>query len=141
MMRRVSVSDGDLVLAAAGCRSLAYRYREEAKHHTNPQLVEGALKRAEHAMHLAAQFDFESSYRLLPDPRDPRAAPADAPGVPLYPRCGRLRALPLVVGWAGVTVVIGLASPYSLRRCLLPEKRIVAPRRFALFLQYPCACG
>jgi hypothetical protein len=49
----------DLAVAAAGCRALAYRYREEAKRHTNPQLVEDALKRAEHAMHLAARFDFE----------------------------------------------------------------------------------
>jgi hypothetical protein len=49
----------DLAMAAAGCRALAYRYREEAKRHKNPLLVEGALKRAEHAMHLAARFDFE----------------------------------------------------------------------------------
>ena len=37
----------------------SYRYREEAKRHRDPQLVEDALKRAEQAMHLAARFDYE----------------------------------------------------------------------------------
>jgi hypothetical protein len=49
----------ELATAAAGCRALAYRYREEAKRHKDPQLVENALKRAEKAMHLATQFDHE----------------------------------------------------------------------------------
>ena len=53
MLRRVSVSDDDLALAAAGCRALAFRYREDAKKQKNPVLVEDTLARAEHAELLA----------------------------------------------------------------------------------------
>jgi hypothetical protein len=49
MLRRVSVDDDDLALAAAGCRALAFRYREDAKRQKNPMLVEASLARAEHA--------------------------------------------------------------------------------------------
>ena len=59
MLRRVSVSDDDLALAAAGCRALAYRYREDAKRQQNPMIVEDKLKRAEHAERLAEHFDRE----------------------------------------------------------------------------------
>ena len=59
MLRRVSISDEDLALAATGCRSLAYRYREDAKRQKNPMLVEASLARAEHAERLAEHFDRE----------------------------------------------------------------------------------
>ena len=59
MLRRVSVSDDDLAMAAAGCRALAYRYREDAKRQKNPMLVEASLARAEHAEKLAEHFDRE----------------------------------------------------------------------------------
>ena len=38
MMRRTSLSDDELALAAAGCRALAFRYREDAKRQKNPIL-------------------------------------------------------------------------------------------------------
>ena len=63
MMRRVSVSDDDLALAAAGCRALAFRYREDAKQQKNPLLVEDSLARAEHADQLAEHFDRERAAR------------------------------------------------------------------------------
>ena len=59
MLRRISVEDDDLALAAAGCRALAFRYREDAKRQKNPMLVEDSLKRPEHAEKLAEHFDRE----------------------------------------------------------------------------------
>jgi hypothetical protein len=61
MMRRINIDDDDLALAAAGCRALAFRYREDAKRHRNPLLVEDSLARAEHAERLAQHFDRERS--------------------------------------------------------------------------------
>ena len=58
MLRRVSVDDDDLALAAAGA-ALAFRYREDAKRQKNPILVEASLRRAEDAERLAEHFDRE----------------------------------------------------------------------------------
>jgi hypothetical protein len=59
MLRRVSLSDDDLALAASGCRALAFRYREDAKRQKNPLIVHDSLKRAENAERLAEHFDRE----------------------------------------------------------------------------------
>lgn len=59
MLRRVEISDDDLALAAAGCRALAYRYREDAKRQKNPLIVEASLRRAEESERLAEHFDRE----------------------------------------------------------------------------------
>ena len=50
-------------MAAAACRPLAFRYREDAKKQKNPVLVENSLARAEHAERLAEHFDRETTMR------------------------------------------------------------------------------
>ncbi len=48
-----------LGLAAAGCRALAFRWRQDAQQTTDPILKSNALKAAEHATRLAEHFERE----------------------------------------------------------------------------------
>ena len=62
MMRRVSVSDDDLAMAAAGCRALAFRYREDAKKQ-KPVVVEVAGARwIERGLSEYARWDWREYY-------------------------------------------------------------------------------
>jgi hypothetical protein len=61
MMRCLSLDEDDLALAAAGCRALAFRYREDAQRQKNPVLVAATLERAAHAERLAEHFERERS--------------------------------------------------------------------------------
>ena len=58
-MPRETLTPDDLALAAAGCRALAFRWRQDAQQTTDPILKSNALKAAEHATRLAEHFDRE----------------------------------------------------------------------------------
>ncbi len=64
-MPRETLTPDDLALAAAGCRALAFRWRQDAQQTTDPILKSRRIEGAEHAERLAEHFDAEREASIV----------------------------------------------------------------------------